>query len=94
MFLQTSWIPDRAPPLADISPLPPLEIIKTIAIFRLILPEATIKLAGGREKNLRELQSPALLSGANGIILGGYLTTSGKSVESDLQMLKDLGYSW
>ena len=86
--------PRPGTPLAGLLPLSPLEIIKTIALFRFILPEATIKLAGGRERNLRELQSLALLSGANGIILGGYLTTSGKSVESDLQMLKDLGYSW
>lgn len=84
--------PRPGTPLAIAEPLPPLEVVKTVALFRLILPDKTIKLAGGRELNLRELQSLALLAGANGLIIGGYLTTQGRSAESDLQMLKDLGF--
>ncbi|MBC8473947.1 MAG: biotin synthase, partial [Candidatus Omnitrophica bacterium] len=34
----------------------------------------------------------AFASGANGMIIGGYLTTAGRSVEDDLQMVKDLGF--
>jgi len=78
-------------PLENVKPLPPLEIIKTIAIFRLILKDKIIKLAGGREVNLRDLQSVALLAGANGLILGDYLTTKGREASLDLQMIKDLG---
>lgn len=83
--------PRPGTPLEHIPPLSPWEIIKAIAIFRLILPNSIIKLAGGRERNLRDLQSLGILAGANGLIIGGYLTTSGRSVADDLQMIKDLG---
>ena len=73
------------------APLPPMEILKTLALFRLILPHAVIRTAGGREKNLRDLQSMALFSGANGMLSGGYLTTAGRSTELDHQMIEDLG---
>ena len=79
-------------PLGDVEPIGPMEIIKTIAIFRLILPKSTIKIAGGREVNLRDLQAMAMQAGANGLILGNYLTTMGRSPERDIQMLQDLGF--
>jgi len=69
---------------------PPLEVLKTAAIFRLVLPRAVIRLAGGREAALRDLQSLALLAGINGLMVGNYLTTGGRLVEDDLQMLRDL----
>ena len=72
-------------------PLPPLEILKTLAIFRFILPQAVIRTAGGREKNLRDMQSMALFSGANGMLVGGYLTTAGRDTKLDRQMIADLG---
>ena len=84
--------PRRGTPLGDVTPLEPLEIIKYIAIFRLILPKSTIKIAGGREINLRDLQATAMQAGANGLILGNYLTTMGRNPAQDLQMLKDLGF--
>ena len=71
--------------------LPPLEILKTIALFRFILPHAVIRTAGGREKNLRDLQSMALFGGANGMLVGGYLTTAGRGTDMDHQMIDDLG---
>jgi biotin synthase len=85
--------PRLGTPLEHSKSVPPLEIIKTIALFRLILPKGTIKVAGGREANLRDLQSLALLAGANGLILGNYLTTLGRSSEDDLAMVRDLGFS-
>lgn len=85
--------PRSGTPLGDVEPLEPLEIIKTIAIFRLILPKSTIKIAGGREVNLRDLQAMAMQAGANGLVLGNYLTTMGRNPAQDLQMLKDLGFN-
>ncbi|MGB6065933.1 MAG: biotin synthase BioB [Desulfomonilaceae bacterium] len=85
-------IPRPGTPLQDAERLEPLEILKTIAIFRLILPTATIKIAGGREGNLGDFQAMALRSGANGMIIGGYLTTGGRAVEDDLSMLRQAGY--
>lgn len=84
--------PRRGTPLGDVESLSPLEIIKTIALYRLILPKSTIKIAGGREVNLRDLQAMAMQAGANGLIIGNYLTTMGRNPAQDIQMLKDLGF--
>ncbi len=78
-------------PLASQAPLPPLEILKSIALFRLILPEADIRTCGGREKALRTLQPLMYLAGCNGTMIGNYLTTEGRSPEVDLQEISDLG---
>ncbi|MGC8659319.1 MAG: biotin synthase BioB [Desulfomonilaceae bacterium] len=78
--------------LENAQPPEPLEIIKTVAMFRLILPRSTIKIAGGRERNLGDFQAMALRSGANGMIIGGYLTTGGRSVEADLEMVRQAGF--
>ncbi len=85
--------PRPGTPFEHLTPLAPLEIVKMIALFRLILPDATIKIAGGREVNLRDLQALALQAGANGLILGNYLTTMGRNSDQDIQMLKDLGFA-
>jgi biotin synthase len=84
--------PRPGTPLADADPVEPLEIMKTVALFRLILPTATIKIAGGRESNLGDFQAMALRSGANGMIIGGYLTTGGRAVEDDLRMVRQAGF--
>src|SRR5580704_10390135 len=77
-------------------PLPPLEILKTIACFRFILPRQEIMIAGGRTVNLRDMQSMVFTAGASALMVGNYLTTLNQPVEKDLQMLKDLGLdpSW
>jgi biotin synthase len=77
--------------LADADFLTPLECLHTIALFRLILPAKKISICGGREKNLRDLQSWMFLAGANGAMIGNYLTTSGRDEATDWQMVKDLG---
>ncbi|MEW6662225.1 MAG: biotin synthase BioB [Bacillota bacterium] len=69
----------------------PLEILKTIAVFRFILPEAKLRFAGGRENALRDLQAMGYLAGINASLVGSYLTTSGRSVAEDVQMIKDFG---
>jgi biotin synthase len=84
--------PRSGTPFAGLEPLQPMEIIKYIALFRLILPHSTIKIAGGREVNLRDLQAMAMGAGANGLILGNYLTTLGRNSAQDIQMLRDLGF--
>ena len=78
-------------PFAEHEPLPPLEILKTIACFRFILPRQEIMVAGGRTVNLRDLQSLIFAAGASALMVGNYLTTLNQPVEKDLQMLKDLG---
>jgi biotin synthase len=82
--------PRPCTPLADRDTLPALDALRAIALFRLILPEATLRYAGGREVTLRELQSLGLVSGINALIVGNYLTTLGRPAEQDLRMLEDL----
>lgn len=85
--------PRPGTPLENQPPPDPREILKTIAVFRFIHPEANIKLAGGREVNLTaQEQEQALKGGANGLILGGYLTTAGNPVEEDFKMLERAGF--
>ncbi len=71
--------------------LPVMEILKTIAVFRFILPRQEIMIAGGRTMNLRDAQSMIFMAGASALMVGNYLTTLNQPVEKDLQMLKDLG---
>ncbi len=83
-------------PFEKNEPLPALEILKTIACFRFILPRQEIMIAGGRTVNLRDAQSMIFMAGASALMVGNYLTTLNQPVEKDLQMLKDLGLdpSW
>jgi biotin synthase len=81
-------------PLEGMTPLKPMEILKIIAVMRLILPRQDLKVAGGREKNLRDLQSWAFYVGATSGLIGNYLATYGRSNEEDLQMIADLGLTW
>ncbi len=72
-------------------PLEPMECLKIIAIYRFILPDKELKIAGGREKNLRDLQSWMFFAGGSSFLIGNYLTTFGRSPQQDHQMLRDLG---
>ena len=84
--------PIKGTPLENIEPLTPMECLKTIAMFRIVNPEKNILAQGGREYNLRQLQPLALMSGANGLLLGNYLLTSGRNPELDLELINDLGF--
>lgn len=83
--------PIKGTPFADRPSVPPLEILKTIACFRFILPKQEIMIAGGRTVNLRDLQSMIFMAGASALMVGNYLTTLNQPVEKDLQMIRDLG---
>lgn len=77
--------------LADVTPISAREALQAIALFRLVLPAAVIRLAGGRELVLGELQALGLLAGANALIVGNYLTTLGRAPEDDHALLESLG---
>lgn len=78
-------------PLANVSQIAPIDAIRTIAVWRFIMPKAILKLAGGRELHLKEKDKFALKAGANGLITGGYLTLGGNSPEKDLRMIREIG---
>jgi len=86
--------PRPGTPLEKQSPIDPVDALKMIAIYRFIHPRANIKLAGGKELNLGAFyQAKALKGGANGLVVGGYLTTRGNPVAEDLKILKRAGYT-
>lgn len=83
--------PIAGTPLARKSPPPLQEVLITVALFRLINPQAVIRMAGGRQQYGKE-QYRFFTAGANGAIVGNYLTTAGNSMEKDIQTIKGLGY--
>ena len=82
--------PIQGTPLENADFITPWDCLKTIAIYRFIMPKTRISVCGGRERNLRDLQSWMFMAGASGAMIGNYLTTSGRPPEEDRQMLKDL----
>lgn len=82
--------PRPGTPLGDRAVMDAYDALRCIALFRLMLPAATMRYAGGREITLRDLQAQGLLAGINALIVGNYLTTLGRAPETDLRMLEDL----
>lgn len=85
--------PIAGTPFADLDPLPLSEILTCIAMFRFINPRAVVRLAGGRSL-MADDQYRCFTSGANGAIVGNYLTTAGNSLAEDLERIGDLGYEF
>jgi biotin synthase len=81
----------KGTPLSVMDYITTEDIIRTIAVWRFILPKAILKLAGGREIHLKDNGKIALESGANGIISGGYLTTDGNKPSEDIKMITEIG---
>ena len=95
-------LPVDAIPLNFLHPLPgtglaarpllsPLEALQIIAAFRLIFPDRSLIICGGRQATLRSLAPLIFAAGANCLMTGDYLTTRGRLPEEDRQMLADLG---
>lgn len=79
-------------PLGDNPKLNPDEVRRIVAIYRFILPDVFIRLAGGRGL-LPDKGEACFTSGANAMITGDMLTTAGISIETDMQLIDKLGYS-
>ncbi len=78
-------------PLANETPLTAREALQAIALFRLVMPSTCLRLSGGRELILGELQAMGLYAGANALIVGNYLTTGGRPAAQDVALLETLG---
>lgn len=85
-------MPIKGTPFDGLKRLSEDDILRTVAIFRYILPEANIRLAAGRDL-MRDCGKQAFLSGADSTITGDMLTTSGNDISSDKTMLIDMGFS-
>jgi biotin synthase len=84
-------MPIMGTPLEGINAITPLEALHSIAMFRFILPEKEIRVCAGRGTALRQLHPLIFTAGADGFMIGNYLTTSGLDPKDDLKMVRDLG---
>lgn len=82
--------PIEGTPMEKNSVLEPLEILKLIAVYRFLLPDTTIRYAGGR-KALGHMDKTGFCAGVNGMLTGNYLTTTGKNIKDDVAMIKSIG---
>jgi biotin synthase len=73
-----------------VAQLTPMQALHIVAVYRFLLPDRELKVAGGREKILRDLQSWIFFAGASSFLIGNYLTTFGRDAKDDHQMLRDL----
>lgn len=85
--------PIEGTPLEVLTPLSLDEVLTAVALFRLINPDAVIRMAGGRQQ-LGADQYRCFSSGANGAIVGNYLTTDGSGIQQDLAQISALGYTF
>ena len=85
-------VPVVGTPLADQKPLDPLEFVRTIAVARITMPRARVRLSAGRQELGRAVQAMCFLAGANSIFYGEQLLTTGNpEAEQDRVLLAELG---
>ena len=83
--------PRPGTPFADLPVPSPEDALRTIAAFRLALPRAVLRFAGGRELTLGDLGArQGVTGGINAIIIGNYLTTLGRDPQQDIDLLGEL----
>ncbi|MBW2609976.1 MAG: biotin synthase BioB [Deltaproteobacteria bacterium] len=86
-------VPIKGTPMEHAHNITPLRCLKIIALFRYFLPDKEIIICGGREYNLGELHSMIFYAGASGIMTGNYLTTEGRTLQKDLELIEQLGFT-
>jgi len=84
-------VPIKGTPLGNRTPLPAAEALRIIAIYRLIMPDKEIRVCGGRDLVLKENNHKIFGAGADGFLIGNYLTTTGRDPEEDLRMIREMG---
>lgn len=87
-------VPIKGSRMERMTPPSAVDAVKTIAIFRIVLKDKVIKVAAGRESILKDFQSMAFMAGANGMLIGGYLTIKGRSVEEDRRLVEEVEKAW
>jgi len=81
----------KGTPLENCASLNPFEALKIISIYRLLLPQKEIRVCGGRRQILGEFNSMVFMAGADSLLTGNYLTTTGTPYEDDLRLIREYG---
>ncbi|MGE5301058.1 MAG: biotin synthase BioB, partial [Acidobacteriota bacterium] len=84
-------IPVKGTMLGGRAPLEPFEALKIISLFRFMLPDKEIRVCGGRVQTLGEFHPLIFSAGADGLLSGNYLTTTGRSFGDDLRLIRQQG---
>lgn len=84
--------PISGTPLENNIPISPIEIIKTIAVYRFVLPDTFLRYAGGRLQ-LKEYEIQGFKGGINSALTGNFLTTTGSTIERDIKNIIKEGFS-
>ena len=87
-------IPLPGTPFADLPKLKISEMLRAIALYRLIMPEIPLRLAAGRETALADFLSSAFMAGADAMMIGGYLTQGGRLPEDDQKFAQEMQKIW
>ena len=87
-------VPIKGTPLESIEPITSCDALRTLCIFRIILKDKIVKIAAGRETVFKDFQSLGFLAGANGLLIGGYLTIAGRSVPEDQALISEIKKLW
>lgn len=84
-------IPIKGTPMEDANLLHPFEALKIISLYRFILPDKAVRVCGGRRQVLGEFNSMVFMAGADSLLAGNYLTTTGTPYEDDLRLIRYYG---
>ena len=84
-------IPVNGTPMGNTAPLHPFEALKIISLFRFMLPDKAVRVCGGRRQVLGEFNTMVFMAGADALLTGNYLTTTGTTYEDDLRLIRQYG---
>jgi biotin synthase len=87
-------VPIAGTPMEHITPIASADVIRTICLFRIINPTKVIKIAAGRETVFNDFQAMGFMAGANGMLIGGYLTIKGRDVVEDHKLIDEIKTLW
>ena len=84
-------VPIEGTPLGERKPLEPMEALRIVSLYRLMLPDRQIRICGGRLQTLGEFNSMSFMAGADGLLTGDCLTVAGCSPEADIRLASAYG---
>ncbi|MBU0482045.1 MAG: biotin synthase BioB [Proteobacteria bacterium] len=87
-------VPLPGTPLENMNPLTPEQVLRSIALYRIIHPDVPIRLAAGRESVLQDFLGMAFMAGVDGMMIGGYLTQRGRQPEDDEKFVAAIKKIW